>query len=90
MYRIYKALPGPVDGDQLLYGLSLDERAGIFRAVCDDLMDGVEDGDHSVLLEVFGRPLLTTGQVAHQVPHGVTTYKVKYFFKVNQVKVLKY
>lgn len=85
---MYKVLPGPVDGDQLLYGLGLDERAGIFRAVGDDLVDSVEDGNHSVLLKVFGWPLLTTRQVAHQVPHGVTSYKVKYFFEVNQVKCL--
>lgn len=85
---IYKASPGPVDGDELLNGLGLDEGAGVFRAVSDNLMDGVEDGDHSVLLQVFGWPLLTAGQVAHQVPHGITSCKVKCFLKVNQVIVL--
>lgn len=58
---LYLVLPGPVDGDQLLDGLGLDEGAGIFRAVSDDLMDGVQDSDHSVLLQVFGWPLLTAG-----------------------------
>lgn len=77
-------LPCPVDGDQLLYGLRLDEGAGVFRAVSDNLMDRVQDGDHSVLLQVFGRPLLTAGQVAHQVPHGVTSCKVKSLLRLTR------
>lgn len=75
-----KASPGSVDGDQLLNGLSLDEGTSVFRAVSDNLMDGVEDGDHSVLLQVFGWPLLATWQVAHQVPHGITSCMVEVFF----------
>lgn len=71
---MYKVLPGPVDGDQLLDGLGLDEGASVFRAVGDDLVDSVEDGDHSVLLQVLSWSLLTAGQVAHQVPHGITSY----------------
>lgn len=82
-----KASPGSVDGDQLLNGLSLDEGTSVFRAVSDNLMDGVEDGDHSVLLQVFGWPLLATWQVAHQVPHGITSCMVEvFFFTVKQIK----
>lgn len=73
----HKVLPGPVDGDQLLDGLGLDEGAGVLRALGDDLVDGVEDGDHGVLLQVLGRSLLTAGQVAHQVPHGIASCKGK-------------
>lgn len=84
LYKQYIVLPCPVDGDQLLYGLRLDEGAGVFRAVSDNLMDRVQDGDHSVLLQVFGRPLLTAGQVAHQVPHGVTSCKVKSLLRLTR------
>lgn len=69
-----KISPGPINGDQFLDGLGLDEGACVFRAVGDDLVNGIEDGHHSVLLQVLGWSLLTAGQVAHQVPHGVTSY----------------
>lgn len=65
-------LPGPVDGHKLVDCLSGNERAGVLRAVSDDFMDGVEDGHHCVLLQVLGWPLLSAGQVADQIPHGVT------------------
>lgn len=47
------------------------ERSGVFRVVRDDLVDGVQDGNYGVTLEVPGRVLLPTWQVAHQVPQRV-------------------
>lgn len=58
-------LPGLVDGHQFLHGVALDERSGVLGVVGDDLMDSVEDRDHRVALQVPGRVLLATRQVAH-------------------------
>lgn len=68
-------LPCLVDGHQFLDGLGLDEGACVLGAVRHDLVDGVEDGHHCVFLQVLGWPLLTTGQVTHQIPHGIAPYR---------------
>lgn len=61
-------LPGLVDGHQFLHGVALDERPGVLRVVSNDLVDGVENRDHRVALQVPGWVLLAAWQVAHQIP----------------------
>lgn len=68
-------VPGLVDGHQFLHGVALEERPGVLGAVGDDLVDGVEDGDHRVALQVPGRVLLAARQVAHQVPQRVAPWR---------------
>lgn len=64
-------VPGLVDGDQFLHGVPLYERAGVLWAVCDDLMDGVQERHHRVSLQVLGWVLLPARQVTDEVPQRV-------------------
>lgn len=51
--------------------MTQDERSGVLGVVRDDLVDGVQNGNYGVALEVPGRVLLPTWQVAHEVPQRV-------------------
>lgn len=59
------ALPGFVDQHQLLDALRFPQLLGSLQVLRDDLVDGVEDGHHRVLREVFGWGLLASRQVLH-------------------------
>lgn len=74
----WQQLPRFVDSDQLLDALSLHQEASILSTVRDNLLDGVEHSHNCVLLQVLGRMLLATGQIADQVPHGITPWCFKY------------
>lgn len=51
--------------------MTQNERSGVLGVVRDDLVDGVQNGNYRVTLEVPGRVLLPTWQVAHEVPQRV-------------------
>lgn len=72
---MHYSLPCLVYGHQLLDALTLNKEASVLQVVSDDLMDGIEDCDHCVFFQVFGRTLLAAGQIADQVPHGVAPYQ---------------
>lgn len=54
--------------------MTLYEGSGILGAVCDDLMDSVQNRHHRIPLKILCWVLLPTWQVAHKVPQSVAPY----------------
>lgn len=54
------AVPWLVDGHQFLHSMTLHKCSSILRAVCDDLMNCVQDGHHCVTLQILCGVLLAT------------------------------
>ena len=51
--------------------MALYERSAVLWAVCDDLMDSIQDRDHRISLQVLRRVLLPTRKIADKVPQSV-------------------
>lgn len=51
--------------------MTLYEGPGVLRAICDDLMNRVQNGHHCVSLQILRRVLLPTWQITNQVPQSV-------------------
>lgn len=66
-----RVIPRLVDGHQFLHAMPLYECPGVLWAVCDDLVDGVQQRHHRVSLQVLGRVLLPVRQVPNKVPQRV-------------------
>lgn len=60
-----QSLPSFVDQHQLLNPLRFPQLLGSLKVVYNDFIDGVEDGHHCILREVFGWSLLASRQVLH-------------------------
>lgn len=65
--------PWFVDQNQLLDTLGLPELFRSLQVLSDNLVDGVQKGDHRVLGEVLGGALLPSWQVPDQVGDGMFT-----------------
>lgn len=50
------------------------ECSGVLWAICDDLMDSVQNGHHRIPLKILRWVLLPTWQVANKVPQSIAPY----------------
>lgn len=52
--------------------MTLYECSGILWAICDDLMDSIENRHHSIALKILRWELLPTWKIADKVPQRIT------------------
>lgn len=67
----YIKIPRLVDGHQFLHSMTLYERSGVLWAICDDLMDSVQNRHHRIAIKILRRVLLPTWKITYKVPQSI-------------------